>query len=208
MIYKTKEENEKKKEDKIEEIIIAIGTKNPIKIQAAKEGFEFIFPDAKLKIFQYLVDSEVGDQPIGFDSIIKGSINRAQKAYNLFVKEHDYNNPNTIFGVGIESGLAKINYTMSGYMDFQFSAVFHKNNITLGCGSGFEYPIIVIKKILDKEEKEIGDIFEKIANERNIKYKGGAISYLSNGKLKRKEILKNGIIMALIPYIRKSLYFG
>jgi len=189
------------------EFYLVIGSNNPVKIEATKLGFKFLFPDKSLKIFNYKVDSGVDDQPIGIENIIAGAINRIKNAKHNFSKEYSNINEDQIYYVGIESGISKIDVVMSKYLDFQFAAICHNNIITLGCGSAFEYPKFVIEKILSGEENEIGNLFEKLSQQQNIKYKQGAIGFLSSGKLNRVDILKNAIIMALIPYFRKDLYF-
>lgn len=193
----------------INNLYVAIGTKNHAKIQAVIDAFDFLYKDLDIKI-EYKTsktDSGVGVQPIGLDLIIKGAKTRAKKAYEQEFYEKIY--PiNQCFGVGIESGLVPITDSISGYMDFQFIAVVHNGITTLGCGSAFEYPKFVIKTLFQGNAKEIGEVFEKLSGNPLIKQKEGAIGFLSQGKISRTDILKNGVIMALIPFIRSHLYFS
>ena len=69
-----------------------MGTKNPGKIQGAKEAFEKYF--ANVEIEGIAVDSEVGDQPFN-QEIIQGAKNRVKnlKRWNkLFNKKCSFKN--------------------------------------------------------------------------------------------------------------------
>ena len=43
-------------------------------------------------------------------------------------------------------------------------------------------------------------------NEKNTKQKGGAIGFLTNGVMDRKDLYVQGLIVALVPFIKKELY--
>jgi inosine/xanthosine triphosphatase len=188
-------------------LFVAIGTKNPAKIQAVIDAFQYSYSDSKvdLEFKPIQVDSGVGNQPIGLDMIINGAISRAKSSFNQFFYDTSLNH-SVCFGVGIESGLVEISQSESGYMDFQFVAIYHNEKITLGSGSAFEYPKMIISNLLSRKSREIGEIFEKLSGVHDIKQKEGAIGYLSKGKIKRTDILKQGVIMALLPIINKNLY--
>lgn len=112
-----------------------------------------------------------------------------------------------IFGVGIEAGLVEIPYTRTGFMDFQFCAIINeKRKISLGTGNAFEYPKFVIGQILQYPNIEIGDIMGKLANNENLKFENGAISFLSKNTLTRTSILIKAVICALLPFINVDLY--
>ena len=109
---------------------INIGTKNPQKIDAVKEVL-IEYPDFKdSKINGIAADSKVSEQPKSMDETITGAINRAK---NCFL--------NCDYSIGLESGLMKVPYTKTGYMDFTACAIYDGNKIHLGFSSAFEYPI-------------------------------------------------------------------
>jgi non-canonical (house-cleaning) NTP pyrophosphatase len=92
-------------------------------------------------------------------------------------------------------------------MDFQFCAIINeKRQISFGSGIGFEYPKFVIDQILEDPDKEIGDVIGKLANNENLKFETGAISFLSKNTLSRTEILLQAVICALLPFINVELY--
>lgn len=193
----------------LNKIFIAIGTQNSAKIQAVIDAFEFLYKDSNInfEVKPLKIDSGVGAQPIGLENIIKGAINRAKLSFEIAFQNIS-TSLNQCFGIGIEAGLAPIAYAISRYMDFQFVAIYHDEKITLGCGSAFEYPKLVIENLFAGKSKEIGEVFEKLSGIPSIKEKEGAVGFLSQGKITRSQILKNGVIMALLPIINSNLYFA
>lgn len=185
--------------------IISIGSLNPSKIKAIKKTFLMV--DRNFQFISYKVNSGVPDQPIGINIIVQGAINRAKKALNYSL-EDKINREDLHLGIGIEAGLAKIEQSNSGYMDFQFCAIIDENDyLTLGSGMAFEYPKHVIKQVIN-EGKEIGEIMAQISGNSNIKNQLGAIGFLSKGLLKREDILSKAVICALIPRINNDMFFN
>lgn len=80
------------------EVRIAVGTKNPCKISAVRDGFASIFPPSthQLTIVPTNVPSGVPDQPFGDAETKMGAMNRARAAY----ASGDFD-----FGVGLEGGI-------------------------------------------------------------------------------------------------------
>ncbi|MHA1723998.1 MAG: inosine/xanthosine triphosphatase [Promethearchaeota archaeon] len=182
---------------------ICVGSINPLKFEAVKEGFGKYF--SNFNVTKIKADSNVPAQPVGMELILKGALNRANEALNYLIKvknlKHD------ILGVGIEAGLVKIPLVRTGYMDFQFCIIIDEHEtITIGNGIGFEYPPIVINKVLSDKTTEIGEIMGDLFGNKNLKYEQGAIGVLSKYVLNRKTILTQAVICALLPRINKELY--
>jgi len=184
-------------------INVCIGSLNPTKIEATQKAFNKFYE--RFTLYKIKVDSSVSNQPIGIENIIEGAKNRALGALSFL---HDKSNSiNVNLGVGIESGLIKIPQSNTGYMDLQFCTIVDDNNkMTLGSGNAFEYPQSVIKEVLADNKTEIGVIIGKLANNKNLKNETGAISFLSNQKITRVDILTYAVICALIPRINKEIY--
>ncbi len=190
--------------NKREEVIIGIGSKNPTKINATKIAFEKYYQIHYLHSF--LVDSRVPDQPIGFEETISGAVNRAKGAFSAL--KPSKNNDIKPFGVGIEAGLIKIPYTLTGYMDFQFCVIIDElGKISLGTGVSFEYPSQIVEQILQNEDLEIGNLLGNMAHNINLKYEAGAIGFLSKNQMNRTELLTSAVMCALLPIINKELYY-
>lgn len=170
---------------------VAVGSTNPVKVRAVEEVLRTFYPGAE--VFGVDVSSEVGAQPIGMQETVLGAVNRAREALR-----------HGELGVGIEAGLLEVPFTLTGYMDVQFCAISDGEVITLGAGSGFEYPPSVIRQVL--RGREVGKVMEELSGIAEIGRKGGAIGFLSKGKLSRKELTKQAVLMAMLPRINRELY--
>jgi len=175
-------------------MIIAVGSENPVKVNAVKEIMSTIY--GNVEIFSYSVDSGVSSQPTSLEEIIEGAINRAR---NVILK-----NDNATFGVGIEAGITPVPHTITGYLDFAYCAIIDRDmKITLGASPGFECPPIVIKKIFS-ESKEVGEIFDELLHEKDVKKRMGAVGYLTHGLLNRLEFVKLSVLMAMVPRLKHN----
>jgi inosine/xanthosine triphosphatase len=173
-------------------IVVCIGSENRNKVEAVKKQFSAIFK--KVEFRSKKVRTSVPPQPFGHDTV-KGAIERAK---NAIKKGGD-------FGVGIEAGLYW-NPRAGRYFDVQFCAVVDKTGkVTIGHGSGFCYPRSVVEKV--KKGATVSKAMESLVGIKDIGEKKGAIGYLSKGMLKRKELTEQAVFMALVPRMRKELYF-
>lgn len=179
-------------------MIVAVGTSNPIKVRAVERAFSKFFKD--VEVVMRPVISKAPPQPIGLTTVIEGAISRSREALRLEEKAD--------FGVGIEAGIIPIPYTISGYMDQQFAAITDRfGRITIGGGPAFEYPPIVISRII-KEGIEVNDIMAEMTGKQRIGHEEGAIGYFSKNVLNREIITEMAVIMALIPRVNEDLYFN
>ncbi len=178
---------------------IAIGSQNKAKIHAVELAFSTLFPDSEYSLFPVQVESGVGVQPYGFEATIRGAKSRANAAFSevFGIKP----NQEKSIGVGIEAGMVPVPLSNTGYMDFQFCAIYNNNNdFSIGCGPAFEYPQSIVHELLkDTTYHEIGTIIADLSGIPNTKEHEGAIGFLSKNTLYRAEILKYSVIMALLP---------
>jgi inosine/xanthosine triphosphatase len=185
---------------------VAIGTQNSAKIRAVELGFRKLFPNFEYKAFPVKVDSQVSIQPYGFESTIQGAINRAKNAFS----EVFQGKPESVIllGVGIEAGMIPVPLTKTGYLDFQFCAIFQANGvISIGSGPGFEYPKRIVDTLIhDPSHQEIGTIIESITGIKNTKENEGAIGLLTKNIFQRADILQYSVITALLPLRNPELY--
>lgn len=170
-------------------MIIAVGSENPVKVNAVKEIMSNLY--GNVNVIAYSVDSGVSNQPTSLEEIVEGAINRARKVLA--------ENKDADLGVGIEAGITRVPNTITGYMDFAYCAIIDKEmKITLGASPGFEYPPTVIDKVFS-EGKEVGEIFDEVLHERDVKKRMGAVGYLTHGMLNRIEFVKLSVLMAMVP---------
>ena len=176
-------------------MIIHVGSMNPVKVDAVKEaildylGFSYALVIAKD------VSSGVSKQPLSIEEIVRGAVNRAKNAFDGW----DYS-------FGIESGLMAVPYAKSGYVNISACAIFDGSEQYLGLSSAFEYPVAVIGLV--KSGMDVDEAFYSLGltSDPRIGYSLGAINVLTMGRINRKELIKQGIMMAMAHLENKTLY--
>ena len=175
---------------------ILIGSKNPVKIDAAKEAFSLYFD--KVEAIGISVKSYVPAQPVNSQTF-EGAKNRATELQKI----NDVKKLQADFFVGIEGGIQEI---FGKWFAFGGMCIIDKSGKTsFGTSAHFELPESITKRLLAGEE--LGFVMDEIMQEENTKQKGGAISFFTNGIMNRKELYVTGIISALVPFLHKELYF-
>jgi len=166
-----------------------------VKIKAAHNVLRRFFP--RVRVQGVDVGAELPPQPIGRSKIIACATRRAKRA--LGSGKFD-------FGVGIEAGLVRAPRTLSGFVDVQWCAIVDRRGVvTLGHGSGFEYPARVVREVLSKRT-EVGRVMERLTGIWRIGERMGAVGYLSRGKLDRVRLTEQAVLMAMIPRLSPKLY--
>ncbi len=176
------------------EMKVAVGTKNPNKVDAVREVFSDYF---EVEVVGVKAASGVADQPMDEDTMITGCINRARNARD---------SENADFGVGIEAGVRPTNRTLSGYTAVTWCAIIDGDNVLLGSGPQFEWPASFIKGL--KGGKELGTIADELSGEKGLNRRGGMISLVTGGKMVRKDLNTAAVRSAIIPLVSKQLYLG
>ncbi len=170
---------------------VAVGSTNPVKVKAVENVFRRVYGEVSVEAVA--AASGIPAQPFGEETVI-GAINRAKSAYAP--EKFD-------LGVGIEAGLFKVS-GMEVTIDIQYCAIYDGSWLTLGCGSGFEYPSVVLGEVL--AGKEVGDVMSRVAGVEDLGEKQGAIGFLSQGMLTRTQLTEQSVFMALIPRMNPGLY--
>lgn len=173
-------------------MLIAVGTSNMIKVEAAKEAFEHFYNN--VKVINVSV-SNLPPQPITLNSTVNGAVTRAKTAIQ---KINDAE-----FGVGIEAGLMEVP-DVKRYLNVQFAAIIDRNEkITIGSSAGFQLPNEVTKMVLI-ERIEVDKAVEFLYGIKNIGEKRGIIDLMTKGAISRKELITNALIMAFAPRISEK----
>ncbi len=163
---------------------IAVGSLNPVKINAVKEVFTQFYPNAE--VVGVKPEPGVSEQPFGLEETIRGAVQRAESALK-----------HGSIGIGIEAGLIEIPYSEVGFLDIHFCVIADHERTTIGSSTGFEYPSIIISQA--KGGMDVGRAMEELSGIKGIGRKKGAVGYLSDGVLTRKELCRQAILAALIP---------
>jgi inosine/xanthosine triphosphatase len=171
---------------------VRVGSTNRVKVDAAKRAFVEVFRRVQIKGLE--VPAKVSAQPFE-EETIDGAVARARSA----IGDADY-------GVGIEAGLFW-DEGAKDYLDVQYCAVADKRGVvTIGHGPGFAYPKAVIEAV--KRGKTVGEAMESFTKVKNIGRGIGAIGWLTQGVMDRTRLTEVAVLMALVPRVRRDLYFG
>ena len=167
---------------------IAIGTTSELKVRALKSALDQFGVEAE--IMPIKVDSGISHQPFGYEETIKGARNRAKEALDKLSPD---------ISVGVENGLIEIE---KNYFDVAYVCVISKENEeSISFSAGLPIPQWMIDEIKEKNT-EGGEITKRLSGDTE-KDVG---KYFSNGKIKREELLKDAILLALLKILNKEKY--
>lgn len=174
--------------------IVHVGSTNPVKIDAVRNVFTESGRFGAFDLVPRDVATGVPAQPKSLDDTLRGAINRARNAFG-----------DCDLSVGIEDGLFAVPHTQSGYMNVCACAIFDGWRNHLGLASAFEYPLEVVRLVID-EGLDVTQAFVKAGLSNNAKLGAGegAIGVLTAGRLTRRAYAKQAVVMALIhlPHTR------
>ncbi|MCR5146139.1 MAG: DUF84 family protein [Clostridia bacterium] len=170
---------------------ILIGTKNPGKIQGAKQAFDNYF--SNIEIEGVPVPSNVSDEPVDLD-IYQGAKNRVD---NL-IKYAKENNIEAEYYLGIESGITN---SLGKWMIINVAVIKDKNGYeSWGTSPAFPVPDKYVDEIINTD---LGKVMDKIFSQSDLRSSKGGISFLTNGVLDRIELTRDAFIMALTGHINE-----
>ncbi len=172
---------------------VAVGSKNPVKITAVKEGFSTVWPDVVWDVEGHDVGSEVSDQPMSDTESIIGAKNRARKASELLKAD---------FGVGLEGGLQQIG---EKWFDSGWIVIRDAKGIE-GIGSTIKMETPPKMMELIQKGHELGIVDDMLFNQTNSKQKTGHFGLMTNGILSRSDMYKNAVITALARFLHPELF--
>jgi inosine/xanthosine triphosphatase len=172
---------------------IAVGSQNPVKIEAVREAFQAAFPDENLEVSGVEVGSGISDQPMSDEETIRGATNRAERA--LRIGEADY-------GVGLEGGIQKIG---ERWFDCGWVVVTDRAG-RMGIASSLRAETPGRMMALIHQGIELGEVVDRISGERNTKQAGGHFGFMTNGIVGRKEGYWQGVVMALARFLHGELW--
>lgn len=173
---------------------ILIGTKNPGKIQGAKEAFEKYFNNVEIQ--GIAVDSEVGDQPFN-EEILQGAKNRV-KNLKKYAKE---NQLEVDFYISSEAGITNL---LGEWIDINCVVVEDSKGFqSIGTSQGFPIPDKYIDEIKDTE---LGKVMDKLFNGKELGKGKGGISVLTKGEVSRIDLTRNAFLMALTRHINGEIW--
>jgi inosine/xanthosine triphosphatase len=172
-------------------IKVVVASKNPVKIEAVALGFNTFF--GKCEVEGIEVVSGVADQPMTDYETLEGARIRATEAMK---KMHEAD-----FWVGIEGGVQLMDKQLAA---FAWMVIISDGKRGEARTATFMLPNKVTKLV--ESGMELGVANDLVFNKSNSKQKNGAAGLLTHNQIDRKELYRQAVMLALIPFINPGLY--
>jgi len=174
---------------------VLVGSLNPVKIEAVREVFAAHF--AVVEVEGYEVASGVAAMPAG-DDTFAGAENRVRSLLALNWER----NLGAAYCVGLEGGMAEWHgrWLSFGVLCIGDAA----GRLGFGVSPMYELPPGIIAALAGGEE--LGTVIDRLSGQHNTKQRGGAIGYLTQGRVDRRLLYAQGLEMALVPFLNPEMY--
>jgi inosine/xanthosine triphosphatase len=173
---------------------IVVASQNPVKIQAALNGFRHMFPDDQFSATGVSVTSGVSAQPMTSVETLQGAVSRVKAARDL-VPEGDY-------WVGIEGGVE----AQSGELEvFAWIVVASRESLGKSRTATFSLPLEVSRLV--QQGIELGDADDTVFGRSNSKQQNGSVGLLTDDVITRLAYYEHAVILALVPFKNSHLSF-
>ena len=171
---------------------IAIGTKNPTKVNAVKEAFA---KHVNAEFIAINVSSNVSAQPITDHETLTGAMNRAKNALEAEGSHID-------LGVGLEGGLVKTDF---GYFLCNWGAlVAHQSQPIIAGGARIMIPDEIGDLVFSG--RELGDVMDDYVKKNNVRQNEGAIGIFTNGLVDRTKMFQELSSLLIGQYLYQQKY--
>ena len=174
-------------------MIVAVGTKNPAKLQGISAAFARYYTDVQFRPVD--ASSVSRAQPYGLEQMAEGATTRAKLALSRGGGD---------FGVGVEAGIFTIG---DAYFDNQVAAIMDPaGKVSLGLSAGYMLPRSDMEEML-RVGKELEQWAEVLSGTRAVGDKGGVVQHLTKGTMTRADLTEQCVITALIPWLHQEVYW-
>jgi inosine/xanthosine triphosphatase len=172
---------------------VFVATTNPVKISAARLGFEKMFPNENFEVRSFKNQVVISSQPMSDTETLEGAWKRANNIRELAPDGH--------YWVGIEGGCED---KPGGLSAFAWVVVLSTDR----CGRGRSGEFFLPEKVAELVRKgiELGEADDQVFSRINSKQGNGAIGLLTDDALDREGLYIPAVIFALIPFKNPELY--
>lgn len=171
---------------------VAVGSRNPAKVEAASRVFRRAFPG--VEVVGIAVPSGVAAQPVGMEETARGAWHRAGAACSQGGAD---------WGVGLEGGVA-FDTGGRGWVVSAAVIVHREGRSSLAWGPAFPLPPAVAARV--REGLELGPVIDELARQAVSRGEEGAIGFLTRGLLNRRQLWEAALAAALPPFLHPELY--
>ena len=177
--------------------VCVVGSKNPVKMNAAKEALSMSLRMPELAVIGQDVPSGVPEQPMTTAQTREGAINRVKAC----VANADEKARQDNWFIAIEGGVDLFD---DGPATFAHVAIYHQGIWSVGRSANLPLPRRVHQALLDGGE--LGPVMDAMFDTTNIKQKGGAIGLLTNHLATRQSVYEQAILLAMARFNHPQLY--
>jgi inosine/xanthosine triphosphatase len=172
---------------------VAVGSTNPVKIEAVRRAFETIWPGESWEVVGVEVESGVSDQPMRDIESVQGARNRARRALRALDAD---------WGVGLEGGLQEV---AGKWFDCGWIVVIDQEGREgIGSTARIETPPKMMALI--RQGMELGEVNDVVFGGHNTKQAEGHFGLMTNNAITRTAGYRDGVIMALARFIHPHLF--
>lgn len=172
---------------------IVIASTNPVKTQAALDGFRRMFPAETFEAVTHAAPSGVSDQPMTSAETLRGALNRAG-AVKLA-------HPRADFWVGIEGGVEEDGGELAA---FAWVAVLSPAGSGKARTGTFFLPPAVAALV--RQGIELGHADDIVFGATNSKQQNGAIGLLTGDVIDRTALYEHAVVLALVSFRHPELW--
>ncbi|MBN1201746.1 MAG: inosine/xanthosine triphosphatase [Anaerolineae bacterium] len=172
-------------------MLIAIGSTNPVKYNAAQAVLVPMYPDIEFICVD--VPSGVASQPWGNKATRTGALNRARAALAQTGAD---------LAIGLEGGVQESEF---GLMTCAWCVLVDTHGqIGVGGNSSILLPKAVANRL--RQGEELGAAMDQLVNEHNTKWRNGAIGILTGDLETRQSAYESILRLALAPFQNPAWY--
>jgi inosine/xanthosine triphosphatase len=173
---------------------IVVASENPVKLQAASNGFRRMFPLEQFDVSGISVPSGVSAQPMTGEETLHGALYRVGQARKR-ITDADY-------WVGIEGGVEE----NDGEMEvFAWVVVLSPYQTGKSRTATFYLPQEVTKLV--RQGVELGEADDRVFGRSNSKQQNGSVGLLTDDVITRLTYYEHAVILALVPFKNQHLTF-
>ncbi len=172
---------------------VVVASTNPVKIRAAANGFQRVFPALEINAVGISAPSEVAHQPRSDEETLRGALNRAQ---NVMARQ-----PVADYWLGIEGGVQDAGAEL---LAFAWIVVRTRTRIGQARTASLVLPPAVAELV--RHGVELGEADDRVFKRTNSKQENGAVGLLTHDVIDRAALYEPAVILALIPFMNEALY--
>ena len=179
-------------------MLIAVGSTNILKIEAAQRAFQKILPqESEIRSIGIGVDSGVRRQPFGDRECIRGARNRAYGAAEARLEIQ--------YGIGLESGICE---AYEFWFNRGWAVVYEKKTQKFGIAStsSLILPFSIVYALQENPLDGLGSLLDRMLGRTGIKYEEGYTGIVTGKLCDRKSGYVEAIILACAPFINPGFF--